>query len=280
MSTPILATVRASAATRELIVGLGLCLAVLGVAIASLTSGDYPLSIDRVWATLTGSGQAMEHIIVWNLRLPRLAVALLAGAALGWAGALLQTLLDNPLASPDLMGISGGASVAAVWSSTMWGLTGAPLALAALVGGVSVALALLVLSRGGPGSGDRFVVIGVGLAFLAQALVGFILKRAQISQAQSVLVWTVGSINAATWSQVGLLALILALAAPVVAVVGNALRIYQLGDNRAQSLGMRTSHVRWITVALCVALASTTTALVGPIGFVALCAPPIARRLI
>jgi iron complex transport system permease protein len=246
----------------------------------SLGLGQYPLSPADVWAVITGEGSRLDRTILLDLRLPRAALALAVGAAFALAGGIFQTVFANPLASPDILGVTGGATVAAVWAILVAGATGAVVGLAAFVGAAAVAGGLLALTRGRDLSGQRFVLTGIGVAFMASGAVGYLLSRAQVQAAQSALVWTAGSLGAARWSEVALVAGVLVLALPALLAASGPLRAVQLGPLAASGLGVRVERTRAGLLAVAVLLVAGATSVVGPVGFVALCAPPLARRLV
>jgi iron complex transport system permease protein len=265
---------------REATVTAGaLALVVVGV-VAGLSLGDYALAPGEAWAALTGAGDALDRTVLWELRLPRAALAVVVGAALALAGGVFQTVFANPLASPDLLGVSGGATVAAVWALLVAGATGAGVTLAAFAGAAVVAGGLLALTRGRDLSGHRFVLTGVAVAFMASGAVGYLLSRAQVRAAQSALVWTAGSLGAARWGEVALVAGALVLALPGLVAGGRVLRALQLGPLAATGLGVRVERARAAVLAVAVVLVAGATSVVGPVAFVALTAPPLARRTV
>ena len=255
---------------------------ILLVAVATITmmTGRYPLAPADILAVLTGGGNQLDSYILFGVRLPRLAITMLAGVAFGLSGALLQSLLGNPLASPDLLGISGGAAVAAIIVTLGVGATGLAVTAAALMGATVVAVLILAAARHGQGTGHRLVLTGVGFAFLASAIIGFMIKRAQINEAQSALFWTVGSVANSTWTSVIIVALTVAIALPGVVYASRVLPILQLGSATANGLGLADARARRVVVATAVILAAGAVSVVGPISFVALCAPAIARRTV
>jgi len=264
---------------RAIVVGTALLLVVV-LAVAALSIGDYPMAPADVWTTLWGGGDRVQSYVIFQVRAPRLAMALLVGAALGLAGALLQTLLGNPLASPDLLGISGGAGAAAVFGILTLGLSGPVLALFAFVGGLAVAAFLLLAGRHRADGGYRLILAGVGVAFLTVAIANFLMVRAKVELAQAALIWLTGSLSSTPWWNVATVAVVVALAIPAVVACAHWLPITQMGAQTAASLGVRASTVRVVVVVTAVLLTAVTCAFVGPIGFVALCAPAIARPLL
>lgn len=225
-------------------------------------------------------GLGGDRSFALRLRLPRVAMCVAAGAAFALAGALFQVVLRNPLASPDIIGVTGGASVAGAWAILFAGLTGAWVSVAAFAGAVVVAGAILLLSWSGELSGYRFVLVGVGLAFVCQSGIGYLITRSQVDDVRSALVWMVGSIGTPTWSSIGILALCLAVLLPMAGYAGWRLRAMQLGDESAAGLGVPVGRTRLLVLLVGVALAAVATAFVGPVAFVAFMSAPIARRLL
>ena len=149
-----------------------------------------------------------------GLRLPRLLLGMLVGAAFAISGALFQTLLKNPLASPDVIGISGGASAAAAFGILILGLSGAAVSAAALLGALAAGAAIYLLAWRGGVTGYRFVLVGVGVGFIAQAVLGYLITRGEVRDVQQALVWMVGGIGGAAWSDIAGLAVALAVLLP------------------------------------------------------------------
>lgn len=262
-----------------MLVWVGLGSVVVAVITVTLLLGDYPLTPTQIWDVLRGGGTRPEQYVVLQVRLPRLLMALLAGAALGVAGALLQGMLRNPLASPDLLGISGGSTVAAVYALLVVGVTGPALAGAAFLGGITASLLLLAAARG-RAAGLRLILAGIGVSFLSASIVGFLMTRVQLQQTQSALVWLTGTLSSTPWWQVVVLVGAWVIAMPVLALLARRLPVAVLGVETAGSLGVRPGLVRALVVMVAVLLTAVTCAFVGPISFVALCAPAIARPLV
>jgi iron complex transport system permease protein len=257
---------------------LALVAAVLfGVALAT---GDFPIAPADVLASLTGQGDAGTDFIVLDLRLPRASCALLVGVALGISGAVFQSLTRNPLGSPDIVGFEQGASVGALVVITILAGSGAAVSAGALGGGALTALAVygLAFRRGGT-SGYRLILVGIAIGFMMLSITDYLLARARIEEAQEATRWLLGSLNARGWSDVTSLAVALALLLPLTIPAGRTLRVLELGDDAAYALGVRVERARLALVGLAVALVSVSVVAVGPVGFVALTAPQIARRL-
>ena len=272
--------VRARRRRRTAAVLLGAGVLVLAAATASLHLGAAGLSIGDVLAALVGQGSPKAEFVVLRLRLPRVLAAVIAGSALALGGALFQSTLRNPLASPDILGVTGGASLAAVGSMLLLGLEGPAVALAAFTGALVVAGLMWALAWRGGLTGIRFVLVGIGLASIVSGLLGWLITRAEVREASEALVWMVGGIASTGWSELATSggALVVLLAAT--AIFSPRMQLLALSDDSARSLGLDATGARAMAVLLGVALVAVATALAGPVAFVALVAAPIARALI
>ncbi|WP_216656564.1 FecCD family ABC transporter permease [Nocardioides marmotae] len=249
--------------------------------VTALMLGDFRLSAAEVLRALAGADEGAARFIVVELRLPRLVLGVLVGVAFGLAGALFQSVLRNPLASPDVIGISQGASAGAVIAVLGFGTaSGVVVPLSALAGGALVGLLLYAVAWRGGMTGHRFVLAGIGVAYVCTSVIGYLLTRSDVKEAQVALLWMAGSLGQADWSLVRTLAIALAVLLPLVALVARGLALLLLGDEQAGSLGIRPEVTRACVVALGVALACVATAAAGPVAFVAFTAAPVARRLL
>ncbi|WP_299534163.1 iron chelate uptake ABC transporter family permease subunit [uncultured Streptomyces sp.] len=245
----------------------------------SLVYGDMHVPLSDVLSTLVGRGDTATWFIVGELRLPRALIAALVGLAFGTSGALFQSLLRNPLASPDIIGISAGASAAAVLGSTLFAASGLLLSGWAL-GGALVAGALIYgLARRRGVTGARLVLVGVGVSAGLTSLVSYLMTRSQNTEAQAALLWMAGSLNGRSWTHLWPLLWTMVVLVPLVAVASRQLTVLQLGQDTAAGLGARVEQGRVRLLLLAVALAGCATAAVGPVGFVAFVAGPVAQRL-
>jgi iron complex transport system permease protein len=243
----------------------------------SVSLGEFVVPLRDVLPALIGHGERAAVLVVQTLRLPRVLVALLVGAAFGLAGALTSSVVRNPLATPDVVGVTTGASAAAVGSILLgWPV---PLPLAAVLGGVLVAIVVGALSWRDGVSGPRLVLMGIGLSACAASLTSFLLVRAEITDAQRAVVWLTGSLNGRGWEHVRPVALALLLLAPLALWLGRGLSVLSLGDDVARSLGTHVTALRVGLIGAAVGLAAVATASAGPIAFVALVAPQVALRL-
>jgi iron complex transport system permease protein len=271
---------------RAVVVPVVLAVVVLALVAANVGRGDFPISVPDVLRTLVGGGTQADRFIVLQLRLPRSLTGVLVGLAFGMAGAILQSLARNPLASPDILGITYGAAAAAVagvvlGGGAIGGLLGAlGTPLAALVGGLLSAAVVYTLAWRRGISGFRLVLIGVAVAAVLSSLTSYLLIVGDLDEAARAQVWLVGSLNGRDWEHVVPVGLVVAVAA-VLCLLGSAsLRALRLGEDSARSLGVRLQSAQAAQLGLAVALASVAVAAAGPVPFVALVAPQIAMRLV
>ena len=262
-------------------VTLGLAGLALFAALHAVTLGRIAIPFGEVLSTLAGQGDGgMQQQIVLNLRLPRVLVALFAGAALGVSGAVFQSVSRNALGSPDVIGFTTGAATGALAQIVLFG--GGPLAvsLSAVLGGLLTAGLVYLLSfRNGATGGYRLVLMGIGAGATLNALNGLMLVRGDLDNAVAANLWLAGSLNARSWEHVfpvmgGCLLLI-----PAVGLAVARLGLIEMGDDIARQLGVRVERTRFAMVACAVLLAGLATGAAGPIAFVALAAPQLAVRL-
>ncbi|MFJ6698826.1 FecCD family ABC transporter permease [Streptomyces sp. NPDC091272] len=272
--------VRRRGRARVVLVQLVLLVAVVAVFCAALSFGDMNVPLGDVVKALFGGGDRSAHFIVVELRLPRVVLGLLVGLAFGLAGALFQALLRNPLASPDVIGISQGASAAAVLASLGFAVSGIGLSAAALAGALVSAALIYSVSRRGGVSGQRFVLVGIGIGAGLSSITSYLLTNAQVADAQKALVWLTGSLNGSSLEQVWPLLGALALLLPLTALAARDLGAMQLGDDTAAGLGTHVGRSRLALLGCAVALAGVATAAAGPVAFVAFVSAPVARRLV
>ncbi|KHL12015.1 iron complex transport system permease protein [Mumia flava] len=256
-----------------------LAVVVLALALLGLVYGRtvYPLS--DVFAVLTGQEVPGASFTVGRLRLPRVLTGLLVGFGFGTAGVIFQTMLRNVLASPDILGISTGASAAAVVAITFFGLRGGAVSLIALLGALGVALAIYGLSWRGGVAGARLVLVGIGIGAMMQSIVAYSLTQAQITEAAEALRWLTGSLNGAFADGLPVLAAAMAVLVPAAYLLDRRLTILQLGDDTANALGVDADRTRLWLLLVAVTLVAVGTAAAGPIAFVAFLSGPIAARL-
>ena len=251
--------------------------------VANVGYGEYPIAPADVVRTVLGleAGDGNYDFIVNTLRLPRAFAALLVGLALGVSGAILQGLTRNPLAAPDIVGISAGAGLAAVTCIVV--LPSFPSTLlppVAFGGAFFVAVLLYLLAWRGSSSPLRLILIGVGLGSIATALTTTMIVFGEIFEVTKALVWLTGSVYGRTWEQVWPLLPWLVVFLPLSFALSRNLNALELGEEVARGLGVRVEVERGVLLLCSVALAAATVATAGTIAFVGLIAPHIARRLV
>ncbi|MGW9121209.1 FecCD family ABC transporter permease [Streptomyces sp. NPDC055663] len=251
----------------------------------SIGVGDFPIGLPRVVATLLGRGEQVDEFVIMDLRMPRALAGLVVGFALGMSGAITQSVARNPLASPDILGITGGAGAVAVLLVTASGgaaaaVTGSVgLPAAALAGGLSTGLLVYFLAWRRGIDGFRLILIGISVSAVMEAVTTWLLVSADIRDVARAQSWLVGSLDGRSWDEVrvafwGTLVLVV-----VVAAVAFQFRPMHLGDEVAAGLGVRYTRVRAVLLLCAVLLAALAVSAAGPVPFVALVAPQVAMRL-
>jgi len=265
---------------RDAVLVTALAVAAVVLFVAGLVFGAKTLALPDVLRALSGQTVPGVSFAVVELRLPRAVGALLAGAAFGLGGMLFQTLLRNVLASPDVIGISTGSSAAAVTAIAFFGASGLVVSGAAITGGLLTAVLIWALASRRGLSGLRFVLVGIAVAAALQAVIGYVLTRADIKAAEQATVWMAGSLSRSLWDQLAPTAPAL-LALLAIALLGaRTLPVLRLGDDSATALGARPARNRILLILCAVLLVAVATSLTGPISFVAFLAGPIALRLV
>lgn len=236
-----------------------------------------PADVLRV---VLGQDVAGVNFTVGRLRLPRAVLAVVAGICFGLGGITFQTMLRNPLASPDIIGISSGASAAAAFAIIVLGLGGTGVSVVAIVAGLAVALLISGLSYRGGVAGTRLILIGIGIAAMLDSVTSYLLSTAATWDLQETMRWLTGSLNGATWGAAVPVVAALLVLGPVLLVQTRNLSMVQLGDDAAQALGVRVERTRVFAIVSAVGLIAFATAAAGPIAFVAFLAGPIAARIV
>ncbi|PMC40564.1 iron ABC transporter permease [Bacillus sp. UMB0899] len=257
------------------------------VFLTSTGVGEVFISPLNVLKTLFGYGDDMENLFIYSFRLPRIMIALLVGISLAVAGAILQGLIRNPLASPDIIGITGGGSVGVVlflmlfsdqnnslFVSIKW------LPMAAFIGATIIGILVYLLSWKNGASSIRLVLIGIGLSMLTQSLTTLFMVKGPIYQAAQANVWITGTVYGATWEQVWILLPVVVILFLISIISIRNVNIQELGDELATGVGSAVQRNRFLLLLLSTALTGSAVAFAGVIGFVGLMAPHIGRRLV
>ncbi len=245
---------------------------------ASLCIGDTMIDPVRVIEALFSTEGGIRKVVV-DWRLPRALAAIVFGAALALSGRIFQTITRNPLGSPDIIGLTAGAYTGALIVITTGGASGIGIAVGALLGGFASAglVAALVLGRGA--LGYRIVIVGIGVSAVLEAFNAWMLLRARLEVAVSAAIWGAGSLGGVGWSQVGLPFLVVGVLLVLLVIARRVLWLVELGDEIGTGLGGRMGLIKLGLVGIAVALTAIVTAVAGPIAFVALAAPHLARSI-
>ncbi|MFD6397498.1 FecCD family ABC transporter permease [Nocardia sp. NPDC060249] len=269
---------------RPLLLVIVATLVLLVVFVVNLGLGAFTLTPAEVVAVLLGGGHPADRLAVLELRMPRAVAAVLVGAALGLSGAIIQTVARNPLASPDILGVTWGAGAAVtaaiVFGGTSGGIlstTGLPAV--ALVGGLFAGLVVFGLTYRDGLDSLRLLLVGVGVMAIASSATVWLLSVGELNDAGRALIWLTGSLNGRGWSDAVPLAITLAILVPPTLIGSRTLGALQFNDDTVRAIGVRLTPARGVLLLAAVVFAAVATAVSGPIQFVALCAPQIALRL-
>ncbi|MFG2887415.1 FecCD family ABC transporter permease [Streptomyces sp. NPDC048297] len=256
-----------------------LLLTALAASVVLIGTGDFPIPAGDVVKALLGDGSAGQEFVVRELRLPRVLVGLLVGGSLGLGGALFQAVTRNPLGSPDVLGLGQGATAGALVMIVLFSGSATQVTAGALVGGLVTGFAIYLLAWKRGVHGYRLVLVGIGVSAILTAVNGYLLTVSDIVDAARAVVWMTGSLDGRDWDQVGPLLGVCAVLVPLALVNARGLRTMGMGDDVSNALGVRVERVRALLMVTAVLLTATATAAAGPVGFVALTAPQLARRL-
>ncbi len=275
----VAAGIRARRRSRTFVIATLAVLLVVTFALTLMVGRSFYTPVE-VFSVVLGETVPGASFTVGELRLPRATMAILAGFAFGIAGTTFQTLLRNPLASPDIIGISSGASLAAVYGIIVLSLNETAVSFLALAGALVTAAVIYLLSHRGGFAGARLILIGIGVAAMLDSAITYVLSRAAAWDLQTAMQWLTGSLNGATWQAVLPLAIATAVLVPLLLTQGRGLGMLRLGDDSAASLGVEVTRTRVLLIIGAVALLAFATAATGPIAFVAFMAGPIAARVV
>lgn len=264
-------------------IAITLCLTILTLlaALFAITLGRVPIPFIDAVATLLGHGEGgMRQQVILNLRLPRLLVAIFAGAALGVSGAVFQSVSRNALGSPDVIGFTTGAATGALLQIVLFGGGSLAVAVSAMLGGLVTATIVYLLSfKQGATGGYRLVLIGIGAGATLNALNGLMLVKGDLDNAIAANLWLSGSLDARNWDHAWTVMGGALLLVPLVGLAAIRLRMIEMGDDLARQLGVHVEKTRFAMIACAVLLAGVATGAAGPIAFLALAAPQLAARL-
>jgi iron complex transport system permease protein len=275
----IVETRRRHSGRRRLVIAVLTVILIAGFAV-TLSLGQSYTPVGDVIRVLMGDDVAGATFTVGQLRLPRAVLAVLAGLSFGLGGVAFQIMLRNPLASPDIIGISSGASAAAVFAIVVLSLNGPIVSIFAVVAGLGVALLVYGLSFRNGVAGTRLILVGIGVSAMLESFIAYILVRAPSWNLQEAMRWLTGSVNGAQLNQALPLLLALVVFGGVLLSRGRDLEALRLGDDTAAALGVGITKTRVLVIIAAVGIIATATAVTGPIAFVAFLSGPIAARVV
>ncbi|GGJ80400.1 iron ABC transporter permease [Pilimelia anulata] len=265
---------------RAVVVCLALGLLTFAAFCLAIATGDYPVTLSLVLRELFGVTDYDTWIVINEIRLPRALTAVGVGATFGLSGAIFQTITRNPLAAPDIIGITEGATVFVVGGVVFGVGAGLGMQGLALVGALGTAAVIYLLARQRGSTGYRIILIGIGVSAVCLAVTDYLLSRSEIWEAQALMGWLVGNLNLRGWEHARPVLIALAVLGPAALVAHRWMALLQLGDDVATGLGVPANRARFTLLLVGVGLAAVGTAAAGPILFVALVSPQIAQRLV
>ncbi|MGW6062059.1 FecCD family ABC transporter permease [Streptomyces sp. NPDC055189] len=271
---------RVRRASRRRIVIAVLSVLVVAAFAVTLMAGETFYRPGEVVRVIMGEQVPGASFTVGRLRLPRAVLAVAAGFCFGLAGVTFQTMLRNPLASPDIIGISSGASAAAAIAIVTLSLGATQVSVLAILAGLAVALLVYTLAFRDGVVGTRLILIGIGISAMLDSITSYVLSQAAEWDLQEASRWLTGSLNGAAWEQTVPVLVALAVLGPVLLSRSRDLSAMQLGDDTAAALGVRVERVRITVIIAAVGLIAFATAASGPIAFVAFLSGPLAARLV
>ena len=263
---------------RVLILNVALVVLIAALAFWGMLQGDYNIASDKVIPALLGEGKQIT-VAFAQQRAARIVAALLVGAALGLSGAIFQVISGNALGSPDIIGFTNGAATGALLQIIVFNSGPVEVALGAVVGGLATSVLVWLLTRRTGLHGFRLVLVGIGVGSTLAAFNALLVVRASLTQAQTAASWLAGSLNDITWERTYALLGLLLVVTPLLLMLVRPLGAIRFGDQVASGLGVSVNAYRVAALFIGVLLVSLATATTGPIAFVALAAPHIAKNL-
>nr|WP_086940196.1 iron chelate uptake ABC transporter family permease subunit [Thaumasiovibrio occultus] len=270
---------------RELVVAIVLALGCMLMAGFAATVGKLPISLAEIYDAISGvlSGASEPNFktnVLFNIRFPRILTALFAGAALGVSGAIFQSISRNVLGSPDIIGFTSGAATGALMQIILFGGGAVEISLSAIAGGLVTALIVYCLAlKNGTVGRYRLILTGIGISAVLSALNGLLLVKGNLDNAISAQLWLAGSLHSRNWHHAVPVIVSVLVLLPLAKGLARSLMMAEMGDDLATQLGVRVDAARWKMTLIAVVLAATATSAAGPIAFIALAAPQLARKL-
>ncbi len=247
---------------------------------AMLMLGNTIYPVDDVLRVLLGEEVKGASFAIGTIRLPRMLAGVFAGFAFGVGGYVFQTMLRNPLANPNVIGITAGSSAAAVFSIIVLHASYTVVSIASVIGGLATVIVIFLLSRGTSFSIGRLILIGIGIQAMLNAVISYLLLIGQQHDIPTAMRWLSGSLNGSKMETLYPLIVVVLIFAPIIIASGKRLELLDLGEQTATSLGVHTDKTRIVLLMSSVIILALATATTGPIAFVAFLSGPIANRLV
>ncbi|AEF55192.1 FecCD family ABC transporter permease [Marinomonas posidonica] len=252
----------------------------LVVLLATLFTGQQVAQgMTGIWQLLTGEASPYQSIVVWQWRASRALGALIIGAGLGVSGAVFQSLVRNPLGSPDITGFNVGAFTGVLLSIAWFGNLYWMSVLGAILGGLGAATLVYLFAYREGHSGFRLIIVGIAISATLTAFNQWLSLSVSLETAMTAALWSAGSLNGMTWSKVLPAAILLILLMCIALAMNSRMKLLEMGDDTAAALGVSVNKSRLALMFVGVSLTAVATAITGPIAFISLAAPQIARRL-
>lgn len=275
---PVIALLRARerATLMRWIIGLVL---VVAVGMLALLGGAEPISFDTLTKVLAGEDARPDGYILTTVRAPRVLLGITLGWALGVGGSVVQQLLRNPLASPDIVGINQGATLAVVATLVVLNDRTLSVPFIAMGGALLVAAVIAALANDRQVRGQRLILMGIGMGALCNAGVAFLLSQTDVYRAAEAIRWISGSLSGTTWAEVGATVPLVALLSVIALGLARYLQVLLIGDEGSAALGVPPARTRVVLLVVAIGLSALSVSAAGPITFVAFAAGPIAALL-
>lgn len=264
----------------SIVVIISLMIITLILMASMLIFGNTQYSLETIVKTLLGEKIKGAQFAIMTIRLPRMLGGVLVGISLGIAGSIFQRMLRNPLASPDIIGVSSGSSVAAVFCILILNMSGFSVSMFAVISGLIVTLLVYALSNIGGFSGGRLILIGIGVQAIMNAVISYLLLKANQYEVSRAMRWLSGSLNGIQMKSIPLLIGVVVIFVGIIFCLLKYLKVLELGESLAITLGVRVSYARPALLVSAVFLIAFSISVAGPISFVAFLAGPIGNRLV
>ena len=247
---------------------------------AMLMLGNTIYPVQDVISVLLGEEVQGASFAIGTIRYPRMIAGIFAGFAFGVSGYVFQTMLRNPLANPNVIGITAGSSSAAVFCIIVLHASNTVVSIASVIGGLATVFVIFLLSKGSSFSIGRLILVGIGIQAMLNAVISYLLLIGQQNDIPTAMRWLSGSLNGAKMETLYPLIITVLIFAPVIIAFGKRLDLLELGEQAATSLGIHTDKTRLVLIISSVLIIALATATTGPIAFVAFLSGPIAKRLV